>query len=170
MNDAALFQATVPVFRHYMHRIEVLLQKLPIDSQQLLDQKLAPDAFSAAEHLETAIGFSLRTVLPMVSSEYVDYESQTLDRQRLEQLTKETISTLEALTPADFTDASRRTIPYTAGDATLEQDATTYVTLFALPNFFFHLSTAFAILRLHGAVLGKSDFDGQHIYKANFHF
>lgn len=70
----------------------------------------------------------------------------------------------------DFTGASERTVRHTAGEAELEQDAATFVTLFALPNFFFHLGMAFAILRHGGAVIGKADFDGQHVYPAGFRF
>ena len=43
-------------------------------------------------------------------------------------------------------------------------DGATYATHYALPNFFFHLSMAYAILRHLGVAVGKPDFDGWHVY------
>jgi len=64
--------------------------------------------------------------------------------------------------------ASARTVRHTAGSADPSQDAVTYATLFGLPNFFFHLGMAFAILHQGGVDIGKADFDGQHVYAVGF--
>ena len=170
MNDAALFEATVPPFLHYLRRIDVLLSDLPDSSTGLLERRLAPRAFTAAEHFETASGFPLRTVLPLLGRDLPPPKENARDRESLLRLAREVLSTLEGVTPADFDGAARRTIRHTAGAAELEQDAVTFATVFALPNFFFHLSTAFSILRHGGENLGKADFDGLHAYAAGFHF
>jgi len=170
VNDAAVFEATVPVFKHYLQCVEMLLTKLSDDHVPLLQEGLTTHAFTASEHLHTAIGFVTRTVFPLQGLEAYDSEDETLGRDDLVRLATETRTLLLNLTPADFDGASSRVILHTAGTAKLNQSATTFATVLGLPNFFFHLSMAFAILRHGGVEIGKGDFDGQHLYPANFHF
>lgn len=170
MNDAAVFEATVPVFRHYLQCVKLLLTKLSDEHEPLLEERLATHAFTASEHLQTAIGFIPRTVLPLLGQEASDSEDETLGRDDLVRLVDEAGTLLRSVTSGDFDGASSRVIRHTAGAAELSQSATTFATTFALPNFFFHLSMAFAILRHGGAKIGKGDFDGQHRYAADFHF
>ena len=170
MNDRALFEATVPVFRHYLRRIDALLSALPADPAPLLRRRLAPHAFTAAEHLETAAGFALRGVYPLLGREAPAVEPEALDRAGLSGFVHEIDARLAALAVSDFEGATARTVRHTAGQTELTQDATTFATLFALPNFFFHLGMAFAILRHAGLDIGKADFDGQHVYAEGFRF
>ena len=166
MNDAALFEATVPVFRHYLRRVEALLSKLSDEEASALRHALAPDAFSAAGHVACACGFVARTVPPLLGRAVPVREGGAEGREAALALVRESAASLDGLTAADFAGAARRRIRHVAGEAALEQDATTFVTLFALPNFLFHASTAFAILRRAGVDIGKADFDGQHVYAA----
>ena len=170
MNDAALFDATVPVFRHYLGRIEALLEERSGPRDALLQRGLAPGAFTAAQHFATALGFPARTVLPLVGREVPDAGNDVADRTGLLAVASEVRALLESVDATDFVGASDRVVRHVAGAAELEQDAATFVTLFAMPNFFFHLATAFAALRSGGADLGKADFDGQHVYAPGFRF
>ena len=72
--------------------------------------------------------------------------------------------------PQEFEGAEARRIRHRAGEAELEQDAATFLHLYGLPNFFFHLTMGYAALRAAGVALGKADFDGQHLYPAGFRF
>ena len=170
MNDSALFEATVPVFRHYLQRIETLLMELPDAQEPLLRTRLADHAFSASEHIQTAVGFTSRTVMPLTDREAIEPGDVEASRDDLIRLSRDSGERLATVTAADFGGASERIIRHVAGTAELAQDATTFVTLFMLPNFFFHFGMAFAILRGGGAVIGKGDFDGQHRYAVDFHF
>ncbi len=170
MNDTALFEATVPVFRHYLECVKLLLTKLSDEQEPLLEERLATHTFTASEHLQTAIGFIARTVQPLLGGDVSGSEHQVLSRSDLVRLVDQTDTQLRNMAVGDFDGASARVIQHTAGAAELSQSATTFVTTFALPNFFFHVSMAFAILRHGGANIGKADFDGQHCYAADFHF
>lgn len=63
----------------------------------------------------------------------------------------------------------RRGIQHTSGAARLEPDAVTFVTVLALSTLFFHLSTAFAILRYEGVDIAKAGFEDLHEYTTGFH-
>jgi len=170
MDDASLYKATVPVLLHYLRRFETMLLAIPAESLDMLEHRLAGNAFCASEHLETAIGFTTRTVLPLMGRETADKEFDSLTRDELVRLARDASVFLESLSLSDFDGASERTVWHTAGTAELEQDAVEFVTLFALPNFFFHFASAFSILRQQGANIGKADFDGLHVYEPGFRF
>jgi len=72
------------------------------------------------------------------------------------------VAWLDALAPAAFEGAARRAVSSRAGDATLTLDGDVFLLQYALPNFFFHITAADAILRQHGVTIGKHDFDGFH--------
>jgi len=154
MNDHALYDSTVPVFKHYLLRTEKLLQGLPEEAHSSLSKSLAVHAFSAAEHFETAIAFVSRTVHPLLGEEVIDSHEEALDIGKLLQMANYTYSWLTELNHSDFKGASKRIIHHKAGDAELEHDAITFVTM----------------LRKERVDIGKSDFDGMHIYKPGFHF
>jgi len=71
-----------------------------------------------------------------------------------------TIAFLKTLTPQQFQGASERTItlPFLPGKALKAND---YLVAFALPNFYFHATTAYSILRHNGVDVGKGDFLGE---------
>ena len=84
------------------------------------------------------------------------------------QLTQ-TIDYLQAIPATDFIHATTL-ISDQAGFTTLHLPASEYAQLYALPNFFFHLSMAYAIARAAGVPLSKGDFDGYHQYPDGFSF
>jgi hypothetical protein len=71
-----------------------------------------------------------------------------------------TIAGLTALSPADFDGAENRTVTFKAGPRDMSFRGADYIRYWILPNFYFHTTTAYAILRHNGVELGKADFLG----------
>ncbi len=170
MDAAGLFTATVPVFRHYVTQIDRLLSALPGDPTGLLERRLAEAGFTAGEHLHTAQGFVLRTVFPLLGREIPALSTERADADGLIRRCQDLRDILDGLTPEGFGAAVGRVVSHTAGMAELRQSVDDYVTLYAVPNFFFHLTMAYATLRQAGVDIGKADFDGQHSYPKGFRF
>ena len=170
MNDTALFDAVVPVARHYARRIEGLLAGLDTAGIVALENRLAPDGFDAGTHLQIALGFALRTALPLAKRDVPEGPEWTGGSGPLRDWAAIVIETLDALDPDAFTGATARPITHRAGEADLTQDAATFATLYGLPNMLFHFATAHAILRAAGVPVGKGDFDGFHAYPHGFSF
>lgn len=168
MTNDGLFQATVPVFQHYVQRIDALIGGLT-DSNALAAQ-LVPDTFTAGEHFASAQGFALRTVFPLMDRDIPDLSTEDCDAPGLRRRGHEVRDLLAALSPTDICLSPDKRIHHRAGFADLTQDATQFVTLYALPNFFFHATMGYATLRANGVPLGKADFDGQHSYPRGFSF
>lgn len=155
-----MYQASVPVFRHYLSRVSDIVAVAGPDA---LDARIA-DSFPARQQFATAAGFALRIACPLAGREVPDLPQGLGPRLAVAR------ALLGSMTPADFDGAETRIIRHQAGFAVLEQTGAEFLHLYGLPNFFFHLTMGYAALRAAGVALGKADFDGFHSYPADFHF
>jgi hypothetical protein len=155
-----MYQASVPVFRHYLSRVSDIVAVAGPDA---LDAQIA-DSFPARQQFATAAGFALRIACPLAGREVPDLPQGLGPRLAVAR------AMLGAMTPADFEGAETRVIRHKAGFADLEQSGSDFLYLYGLPNFFFHLTMGYAALRAAGVPLGKADFDGFHVYPAEFRF
>ncbi|HMO08964.1 MAG TPA: DUF1993 family protein [Paracoccaceae bacterium] len=155
-----LYGASVPVFRHYLGRVEAMVDAA---GAAALEARIA-DAFPAGRQFATAAGFALRVACPLAGREVPGLPAALAPRLAVAR------AVLGAMRPQEFEGAEARRIRHRAGEAELEQDAATFLHLYGLPNFFFHLTMGYAALRAAGVALGKADFDGQHLYPAGFRF
>lgn len=155
-----MYQASVPVFRHYLSRVSDIVAVAGPDA---LDAQIA-DSFPARQQFATAAGFALRIACPLAGRGVPDLPQGLGPRLAVAR------ALLGAMTPAEFEGAEKRLIRHKAGFAELEQTGAEFLYLYGLPNFFFHLTMGYAALRAAGVPLGKADFDGFHRYPADFSF
>lgn len=166
-----MYSNPAPVFIHYLKQLEKMLVKIEAhgsDQANLLQGSLQKDMLPFISQVRTAINFSLRTCCPLVGRERFSFDSEPTFAGLREQLQK-TVQYLEALADVDFEKAPLR-IQDKAGFNDLDLPCDEYVSLYALPNFFFHLCMSYAIARQTGVPLSKADFDGYHSYPAGFSF
>lgn len=155
-----MYQASVPVFRHYLARVAAMAEKAGTEA---LEARIA-DAFPAGQQFATAAGFALRVACPLAGREVPDLPQALGPRLAVAR------AMLGAMQPAEFAGAEARIIRHHAGFAVLEQTGADFLHLYGLPNFFFHLTMGYSALRAAGVALGKADFDGFHSYPADFRF
>ena len=155
-----LYTASVPVFRHYLERVSVIVERA---GPEAMGARIA-DAFPAGQQFATAAGFALRVACPLAGRAVPDLPAALGPRLAVAR------AVLGAMGPAEFEGAEARVIAHQAGEAWLEQDGATFLHLYGMPNFFFHLTIGYAALRAAGVALGKADFDGFHDYPPGFAF
>lgn len=144
----------------------VFAEEKKISPEVLLNSRLAPDQFPLLKQIQTAcdgakLGMARLTGKEKEAPKNDDTE-KTVDE--LKARINSTLSFLESLTEDDFKDTESRKIilPFmpnhylTAEDALIE---------FSMPNFYFHVTTAYAILRHNGMSLGKPDYIGSAPFK-----
>jgi len=165
----ALYAASVPVFDHYLLQLARLVDQTA-GREQVLQARLVPDMFSAAQQVATAAGFVLRVACPLAGRAVPADADHGMDRIGLGRRIAAVRQGLAALSPADFDGAETRIIRHRAGFAELEQSGADFLHLFGMPNFMFHAAMAFAVLRREGLEIGKADFDGLHDYPHGFRF
>jgi uncharacterized protein len=167
--NSHLYTASVPVFLHYLDRLDTLITSaeahtLKQNGESLLDARLAPNMLPFRAQIETAAYFTLRTCFPLAGLEIPPFGRSTSTFAELHLRVAQTSQLLQSIDPARFEAAALRMILSNAGERELNLPAHEFLFQYALPNFFFHLTTAYAILRARGLPLGKEQFDGYHSY------
>lgn len=154
-------QALVAAVHHYLERIEHVLGlvKRQPNAQKLLDLQLAPDMFDTGFHLAIAIQFAARAICPAAAQEVPEIPDEYTIKG-LGAFRHEIANAIRAISVSEMT----LEVAHRAGEAELSQSPSDYIARFALPNLIFHFSMAYAALRQAGLKLGKSDFDGLHMY------
>ncbi len=161
MSNMTLYDATIPPLKRLTDSVPRLLACL--DDPAQLNARLAPDSFNAAEHFCVALGYVVRTVMPLMGDDVPDLPFDT-DPGAVLALAHDMRFLLDEIPASAFDRAEERQITHTAGETTLTQTARDFALLYALPNAQFHLALGYASLRHAGARVGKGDLDGFHVY------
>ncbi len=161
-----LYDFTLPVFVKSLKALdailvkaEAFLQEKGLSEASLLDLRLAPDMFPFKKQVQIVCDNAKGAAARLAG---MDVPSHPDTEEHLAELRARIAKTLEFLATVPesaFADAGTRqiTLPYFPGTFMTGFD---YAREYALPNFFFHLTTAYAILRKEGMSLGKADYMG----------
>jgi hypothetical protein len=157
---SALYAASVPVLERYLERLAGLVAHA---DDVALAARLAPDMLPFAQQAEIAANFALRIAFPLAGRAVPPYGEFPATQAGLQARIARVRTLLADLRPGDFV-APEAPLSDRAGEAGVTLPAQAFLSEYALPNFFFHLTSAYAILRSRGIALGKRDFDGLHAY------
>jgi hypothetical protein len=127
----------------------------------LLTARLFPDMYTFTKQVQIACDFAKATVSRLAGMEIPKYEDSEKSFDELKARIAKTVDFLKTFQPAQIDGTEDNTITFPTGGQTMTLTGEKYLTLFALPNFYFHLTTAYAILRHNGIELGKRDFMGR---------
>lgn len=169
-----LYTASVPVFIHYLQQLHSTLAVAENHERRtrrpLVAAALAEGMFPFAQQVTTACGFAVRACCPLLSADLPVLSGGDQDWDLLRARIAATVEFLEDVPEDRINAAEEMQVVTTAGLVSPVFSGRDYVLCYALPNFFFHLVTAHAILRSNGVPVGKEDFDGYHQYQAGFSF
>ena len=157
----------IPHFTHSLTALSVILKKAQVweEAKKLKPEvipnlRLTADMFPFWRQITIACDHAKGAPARLAGIEvpsFADEEKTVADLLARIQKTLDFIATI----PADaFADADARVITLKAGPRELTFPAATYLHSFAIPNFYFHMTTAYAILRANGLEIGKGDFLG----------
>ncbi|HXX66640.1 MAG TPA: DUF1993 domain-containing protein [Polyangiaceae bacterium] len=161
-----MIHATILEMKKLLHNLDGWLEKAAstaaakkFDVNVLLQCRLSPDMFPLLRQIQVACDhakFAAARAAGKEAPKHPDNE-QTVDEARKRIAT--VVSYLDSFTKSDFEAAATRTVtlPLWEGKS---MHATDYLVEYALPNFFFHLTTAYALLRHNGVDVGKRDYIG----------
>ncbi len=164
----SMYSASVPTFIRTLTNLAGILEKAQahaeskkIKPEVLLNARLFPDMFALTRQVQIASDFAKGTVARLAGIEppaYADTESSFAELIARVQKTVDFLKTLKA----DQVDGSEnRDIVLKMHTGELKFKGEVYLTQFSLPNFYFHATTAYAILRHNGIEIGKMDFMGE---------
>jgi hypothetical protein len=163
-----MYQASVPAFVKMLKNLSAILEKAEayaaarkIEPGVLLDWRLAPDMFPLTRQIQIAADFAKGTTARLAGAEVPKYADEEKSFAELKARIAKTIKFVESLPAKDFEGAEHRDITLTIGGQELHFKGEPYLVHFALPNFYFHATTAYDILRSVGLDIGKRDFIGE---------
>src|SRR5712671_3766279 len=165
LND--LYTFSVPVFLRGHAVLSELLRKgeahaagYKITPSALLTARLFPDMYPLTGQVQAACDTAKRTTARLVGVAPPRFEDNEASFEELHARIRKTTAFVESHPVDAFLAAAERTIEMKVGSGTVNLTASQYLTRFALPNFYFHITTAYDILRHSGVVLGKRDYLG----------
>lgn len=169
--NISMHNASVDVFVRLLTNLGAILDKAEkwvaarnIEPQAILQARLAPDMFSFTRQVQIATDMAKGTAARLAGQDPPRFEDNETSFAELKARVARTIEFLQGLPPSAFEGAGTRDISLTVGRAdnrrTLQFKGLDYLQGFGTPNFYFHYSMAYALLRHNGLELGKPDYIG----------
>jgi hypothetical protein len=162
-----MYALSAPVFVRMLRNLEAVLEKgaayaaaRKIDPAVLVGARLFPDMFPLSAQVRIAGDFAKGAVARLTGNEPPKYDDNEASFDDLKARIAKTIAYVESFGPEQFADAATRTVTMKMRGEDKSFDGRTYLANIVLPNFYFHLTTAYDILRHNGVELGKRDFIG----------
>ena len=166
-----LYAASVPVYKKMLTALDAFLKKT---EKHVTDRKIEPDAFLQARlfpdmlpftrQVQIACDFAKSVPARLAGVDVPSYEDNEKTFEDLHARIAKTLAFAEGIDAAKFTGSEQREIVLRAGTPRERKFAggEAYLLTYGLPQFFFHVTTAYALLRHNGVELGKADYMGEH--------
>jgi len=161
----SMYAATVPPMRLMLKNLSAILSKAEahveakkIDPTAFLGARLYPDMLNFIKQVQIASDNAKGAAARLAGVEVPKMEDNEASFADLHARIDKTVAFLDTLTESQFEGAAERKIVLNLRDRTLEFTGAEYLTTWALPNFFFHVTTAYDLLRHGGVEIGKSDY------------
>lgn len=163
----SMYQASIPVLIKMLSNLSAMIVKAAahaetkkIDPRALLDARLSPDMFTFTRQVQVAADMAKSCGGRLAGVELPKFEDNEASFGDLQARITKTIDFLKTLRPEQIDGSEDRDIAIPMGGQTLQFKGLPYVLNWTLPNFYFHVTTAYALLRHNGIELGKMDFLG----------
>jgi uncharacterized protein len=161
----SMYQASVPLFLQTLGCEAAILGKAAayaeakkIDPSVLLNARLFPDMFPLSRQVQIACDFAKGATARLAGAEVPSYADTEATIPELQQRIAKTIAFVSQFKPEQIDGSEQRDISLKVGGQDMAFKGQHYLVHFVLPNFLFHATTAYAILRHSGVELGKRDF------------
>lgn len=163
----SMYQASVPVFRRGLGALGAILDKTAahcveqkIEESALLRARLFPDMFDFTKQVQVAADFAKGGAARLAGLEPPKYDDNEASFAELKARVERTVAYLGTFTAAQIDGSEQRRISYQLGRFPIDMQGLPYLLDFVLPNFYFHYTTAYDLLRHNGVPLGKRDYMG----------
>lgn len=166
----SMHDASVPVFRQMLSSLSDVLriaqshaEERRIEPDALLQMRLYPDMFPLVRQVQIACDFAKGVPARLAGVEVPSFEDTERTFDELQARIARTREFIESLDTAAFEGSEAREIVLRPGTPKERRlDGRTYLVHYGLPQFFFHVTTAYALLRHNGVEVGKRDYMGSY--------
>jgi hypothetical protein len=164
----SMSSSSVPAFEIGLSALSGVLDKAAafaqarrIDQSVLLQTRLFPDMFPLVQQVQTAADIAKKGASRLASVEPPAYQDNETTIDQLKDRLAKTAAYLKTIDAKKIDESGDREITFPLGPTRKgHMNGADYLNHFLLPNFYFHVTTAYAILRHCGVEIGKQDFFG----------
>ena len=163
----SMYQAAIPAFVQMLNSLPAILDKAEahagsrkIDPEVLLNYRLAPDMLPFVRQIQIAADLAKGAAARLAGVEVPKHDDTEKTFADLKSRLAKTVAFVQSFRPNEIDGSEDREINLTLGEHTMSFKGQPYLVHFVLPNFYFHCTTAYDILRHCGVELGKRDFIG----------
>ena len=165
MTKLSMHAVSAPAFVRMLNNLSAILTKAEnhakakdIDPATLLNAKLAPDMFALIRQVQIATDHAKGAAARLTGTQIEAIEDTETSFAQLQARIRRVVAIVESFKPEQYDGAENREISVKIPNAELKFSGIDYVNHWAMPNFYFHIVTAYDILRANGVELGKRDF------------
>jgi hypothetical protein len=166
--SVSMYQASIPVFIRVLNNLAAILEKAAahaeahkIDPAVLLASRLFPDMFPMSRQVQLATDSANSGAARLAGVEVPVYENNEASFPDFLARIRKTVTYLETLKPEQIDGTENKTVSWQTRSSTKSMQGLPYLTNHVLPNLYFHVTTAYNILRHNGVELGKMDYLGR---------
>ena len=166
--NISMYQASVPVFIRMLDNLAAILEKAAahaearkIDPAVLVASRLYPDMFPLVKQVQIASDAAKGGAARLAQMEPPAYEDNEATLADLVARLRKTVAYLRTIGAEQIDGSEDRTVTWKTRTATKTMQGMPYLLNHVLPNLYFHVTTAYAILRHNGVEIGKGDFLGR---------
>lgn len=164
----SMYQVSVPAFVQMLSALSGVLEKAEahagarkIEPAALLNDRLFPDMWPLVRQVQIACDFAKGVVSRLAGIEPPMHEDTEKTFGELQARIRKTLDFIQSFKPEQIDGSEQRKVTIRLGGKPVTFDGQPYLINFALPNFYFHCTAAYAILRHNGVELAKRDFIGK---------
>jgi len=168
--SVTMYNLTVPVFSRGLTILAALLGKAEahaaatgVSVESLFSARLASDMLPLSGQIQRVSDTSKNTIGRLTSIAAPSFPDTEATFAELKARIEKTLAFIETVKDTDLEGSETRTVNMKFGKLEFNFTGDDYVLKFALPNFFFHLTTAYDILRAQGVPIGKADYIGAYL-------
>lgn len=163
----SMYRLTVPVFQRGLARLKTYLDKVEghcaekgLDPATLINARLAPDMIPLVGQFQRATDTAKLTIARLAAIEAPRFEDTETTIPELRERVAKTEAFLATISAEALEGSETREVTIAPGGVKTTMGGEDYLITFALPNFYFHVTTTHAILRQQGVAIGKMDYLG----------
>lgn len=163
-----LYEVSLPPIARGLSNLAGLLERASafaaarkFDPVALVQARLYPDMFPLSRQVQIACDTAKGAAARLAGLEAPKHEDTEVTLAELQQRVAKTLDFVRSIGPAQCEGALERSIELKGPNASMKFSGRSYVTDFVLPNFYFHVSMVYALLRHNGVEIGKQDFLGK---------
>ncbi len=163
--SVSMHAIAVPSFQKHLHALDGIIDKAiaysgarKIEPATLLHARLYPDMFSFVRQVQAACDFAKAGTARLANIDVPSHPDTETTFEDLKARIAKTLEFVASVAPEQMTGSEERSFTIKVGPNDMTFTGKDYLLHFALPNFYFHCTTAYGILRHNGLDIGKRDF------------